>query len=61
MSQTDTMSAGGGKISNAPDSNSFAVSFTHLKLRRSRHKENYMTEKARQGSDYRTVKITCRY
>lgn len=39
LSQADDML--GSKIPNAPESNSFAVSFILLELRR-KHKENYM-------------------
>lgn len=47
----------GGRISNAPENKSFAVSFMYLKLRR-KGKIIRRWEKVRQGSDYRIAKIT---
>lgn len=51
----------GSKISNAPEKNSFAISFMHLRLR-TECKEDYLgvgESKARQGLHYRVVKIMC--
>lgn len=47
----------GNKIPNAPESDNFAGSFMHLKLRRG-YKEDYMkVEEARQGLVNRIIKI----
>lgn len=46
-------------ITNAPENNSFAVSFMDLKLR-SEHKEDYAeVGESKAGWNYRIVKIIC--
>ena len=47
----------GRKISHAPENNSFAVTFMHLKLREECKEDDMGWEKARWGQEYRVVKI----
>lgn len=50
----------GNKLSNAPENDSFVVSFIPLELRREYRKDYMKVGQSRQGLGYRTVnKITC--
>lgn len=50
----------GSKLSNAPENDSFVVSFISLELRREYRKDYMKVGQSRQGLGYRTInKITC--